>query len=221
MTTISQIADEYNTKGRALLEGLIPPEVASNLTLEIQKVIAQVGPKLLAAPRIGNKPAYEIYSYRWMPMTSFHWALTNHMQAIVGAELLPTYGFFRSYQKGDICRVHADRMACEHSMSLTLAYGEDKPWALSVEDKPLTPEQYFNAGQEQDYGGNAYSDFAMQPGDAVLYKGIEHRHARLAPNPNNWSAHMFLHWVEKDGPYAGEAYDSYPMHGHGDFIFPA
>jgi hypothetical protein len=29
----------------------------------------------------------------------------------------------------------------------------------------------------------------------------------LDPNPNSWSAHLFLHWVEKDGRYRDQAFD--------------
>ena len=216
----SSHSTEYTQKGRTLIEGLIAPELASNLTFEIQKVINQVGDRLLAAPRVGEKPAYEIYGYKWWPMASFHFGLTHNIETIVGKPLAPTYSFFRSYQEGDVCKIHADRAACEHSMSLTLAYADDKPWALSVEDAALDENQYFKAGQAPDYGDNAYADFAMQPGDAVLYKGVEHRHGRLAPNPNRWSAHMFLHWVERDGPYAAEAYDGLELSGHGDIQFP-
>lgn len=220
MTQDGNIRKEYEDKGRTLLSGLMSPEVAANMTFEIQKIVAQVGPQLLAAPRVGEKPSYELYGYKWWPMATYHFALTPHMETITGKSLLPTYAFFRSYQKDDICRIHADRAACEHSMSLTLAYGDDKPWALSVEDEALNEDVYFKAGQAQDYGGKSYTDFPMTPGDAVLYRGIEHRHGRLLPNPNRWSAHMFLHWVEKNGPYAAEGYDGVKLPTHGDFVFP-
>jgi hypothetical protein len=29
----------------------------------------------------------------------------------------------------------------------------------------------------------------------------------MEPNPNRWSAHLFLHWVERDGPYAEHAFE--------------
>ena len=220
MDATSKNSSEYNTLGRTLLSGLLAPETASNMTLEIQKIVNQLGEKLLAEPRIGEKPAYELYGYRWWPMTSFQWGLTQYIETIVGKPLVPTYSFFRSYQHGDICRIHADRAACEHSMSLTLGYGNDKAWSLSVEDEALPPKKWFNSGQDADYGGNSYTNFPMNPGDAVLYKGIIHRHGRLKPNPNRWSAHMFLHWVERDGPYIKEAYDGNTLHPHSEFVFP-
>lgn len=213
-------AKAYDDHGAVLIPGLMSPEAASNMTFELQKVVNTVGPQLLAAPRVGVKPAYEIYGYRWWPMASYHFGLTAVMETLTGCALLPTYAFFRSYQAGDICRIHADRAACEHSLSLTLAYADNTPWALSVEHEPMKPERYFKSGMADDYGGKAYTDMPMKPGDAVLYKGIEHRHGRLAPNPNRWSAHMFLHWVSADGPYTAEAYDGRTLPGHQDFVFP-
>ena len=40
-----------------------------------------------------------------------------------------------------------------------------------------------------------------------MYQGVHHRHGRLDPNPNAWSAHLFLHWVDPAGPYRDEAFD--------------
>lgn len=47
----------------------------------------------------------------------------------------------------------------------------------------------------------------MRAGDAVMYRGVNHRHGRIEPNPNRWSAHLFLHWVDAKGPYAEHAFD--------------
>jgi len=48
---------------------------------------------------------------------------------------------------------------------------------------------------------------SMNVGDAVAYRGVEHRHGRTMPNPNRWSAHLFLHWVDPQGPHAERAFD--------------
>ena len=57
----------------------------------------------------------------------------------------------------------------------------------------------------------------MAVGDAVLYQGVHHHHGRTTPNPNRWSAHLFLHWVERDGPYADHAFDQQALPAHVDF----
>src|SRR3546814_13908933 len=52
-----------------------------------------------------------------------------------------------------------------------------------------------------------FSAIEMKPGDAVLYRGIDLRHGRTQPNPNHWSAHLFLFWVERGGEFEQHAFD--------------
>ena len=55
----------------------------------------------------------------------------------------------------------------------------------------------------------------MGSGDAVMYQGVNHRHGRLQPNPNSWSAHLFLHWVDADGPHSDQAFDRPALKANG------
>ena len=64
-----------------------------------------------------------------------------------------------------------------------------------------------SARAEEDFGDEAFTSLGMNVGDAVLYRGTNHRHGRIKPNPNQWSVHLFLHWVERDGRYADHAFD--------------
>jgi hypothetical protein len=88
-------------------------------------------------------------------------------------------------------------------VSLTLDYSDGEVWELQVA-RDRTPR-----GQPltEDFGGDAYSSVGMGVGDAVLYQGTHHRHGRITPNPNAWSAHLFLHFVERGGPYEEYAFD--------------
>jgi hypothetical protein len=126
------------------------------------------------------------------------------MEAVTGRRLVPTYDYFRIYREGDICRVHRDRPACEHSLSLTLDYSDDVPWSLEVGSLGEEGPQDIYA---DDFGDEPNRSMAMAVGDAVAYRGVEHRHGRTTPNPNGWSAHLFLHWVDPDGPFADQAFD--------------
>jgi hypothetical protein len=126
------------------------------------------------------------------------------MRGLTGRDLLPTYNYFRLYRKDDICRVHSDRPACEHSLSLTLGYSDGLVWAFEIGAEPIVHPGPI----ENDFEGAPYATIAMRPGDAVLYRGVAHRHGRVTPNPNRWSAHMFLHWVDRDGPHAAQAFDA-------------
>jgi hypothetical protein len=136
-------------------------------------------------------------------MSAFHWGLTPVVAELAGCELMPTYAYFRVYQQGDICVVHSDRPACEHSISLMMELADEIPWARCIGhnlvEQPPAPER--------DFGDEEYSPIAMSAGDAVMYRGVNHRHGRIEPNPNRWSAHLFLHWVDANGPHADQAFD--------------
>ncbi|MDZ7627305.1 MAG: hypothetical protein U5J99_02715 [Parvularculaceae bacterium] len=71
-----------------------------------------------------------------------------------------------------------------------------------------------------DFGDETYASIDLKPGDALIYKGVNHRHGRVTPNPNRWSAHLFLHSVDLDGPFAEWAFDKRPPPTPGDFGFP-
>lgn len=213
-------SDAYKAGGADLLRGLLSPEVAAAMAHKIALGIAQGGARWLVPPSIGNKPCYEVSCMEWPVLLTFLWGITPKIEDVVGARLLPTYSYFRTYQQGDVCRIHADRSACEHSLSMTLAYADGIPWALAVAGTPVSEEQRQTMRGDDDFGDEAYSDYAMVPGDAVVYRGYDYRHGRLAPNPNRWSAHMFMHWVERNGPHRDQSFDGKPMMGPVDFRFP-
>jgi hypothetical protein len=197
----------YWADGFCVLEGLFPPEVLLAFYDRMQADLAAAGRPLQSFAARGpllRHQALEVYAYQYTPMLTFLWGLTPRISLAVGRELLPTYAYFRAYQQGDVCRVHHDRPACEHSLSLTIAYGEGRPWALSVETSRAKAPR---AEVTEDFGGHTYGSVAMRAGDGVLYQGTHHRHGRLEPNPNSWSAHLFLHWVERDGQYGEHAFD--------------
>jgi hypothetical protein len=199
--------EEYRTRGSVHLPGLFPKAMLALFYNQLREFIAiEHGSwaKFTARGPLISKDAIEVYSMQYAPMQAFLWGLTPRIAEAAGCELLPTYAYLRLYQQGDICRVHSDRLACEHSLSLTVAYGDDKPWELSVGTQAIAePSPVVSEG----FDGAPYASLAMQAGDGVLYQGVHHRHGRLDPNPNSWSAHMFLHWVDPNGRYAEQAYD--------------
>lgn len=201
-------AGQYRRDGYRHLERLIPREVATGLLARMKSDFARQKVDLAGLRQQGPllaQPAVEIYGYHYPMFATFHWGLTAAIQDEIGVPLLPTYCYFRLYRKGDICRVHGDRPACEHSLSLTLGYADDEPWPLEIARR-ATAEPFARA----DTAFAAEEDAVavdMGPGDAVLYQGVRHHHGRTQPNPNRWSAHLFLHWVERDGAFAAEAFD--------------
>lgn len=198
--------DTYRRDGYVALPGLFPVEVLDAFYRQMNADLTRGGGSLQAFASTGpllRKNAIEVYGYQYPPMLNFLWGLTPRMAEVAGCELLPTYCYFRLYQKDDICRVHSDRYACEHSLSLTLGYADGVPWALSVAHQACEPGGRVN----EDFEAHDFGSIAMRPGDAVAYQGVHRRHGRLEPNPNRWSTHLFLHWVDRAGSYAEEAFD--------------
>ena len=212
------IANAYRTAGYAHLNGFVSREVCTALLARMKADLARQGVQLSSLEQRGpllRAGAPELYGHHYPMFASFLWGMTPSVERLTGERLLPTYAYFRLYRQGDICRVHGDRPACEHSLSLTLAYSDEKAWPLEV--SPRRIEQPYARADEQFTIEEKAGSVAMQVGDAVLYQGVHHHHGRTTPNPNRWSAHLFLHWVAREGPYADQAFDGQPPPSHVSF----
>ena len=200
-----EIIGDYDADGYVVVRGLLPREAARAFMSGIKEDLGP-GPIRLShtteKPDILSRTTYQVHGKSYKPMNFFLWALTPIVSKITGRDVLPTFDYFRLYREGDICRVHSDRPACQHAVSLTLDYSDGEPWPLevaryTVESYPPLREQW-----ERDH-----SSITMEVGDAVVYQGVKYPHARTTPNPNAWSAHLFCCFVERDGPYRDEAFD--------------
>jgi hypothetical protein len=201
-----QARKKYQSDGYVSLPAFLPEQLAEAVYMRaVQELnLQQPRQEFVTQGNLLTKPAIEVYSHIYPPLAGFLWGLTPALEAYVGTRLVPTYGYFRIYQQGDVCKVHSDRHACEHSLSLMLATSHGEAWGLSVgKNRRSEP----TASVDSDFGDEAFGTVSMMQGDAVLYQGVHHRHGRLEPNPNSWSAHAFLHWVDPAGPYAEQAFD--------------
>jgi hypothetical protein len=222
---IAKVREAYDANGYAHLRDIAPPAVVQGLTGIIRRDLTSrpdaMQRMLSMKLSVSVKPAYEIYSYRYPPVMGFHWGLTSRMCLVTGKSLLPTYAFFRVYQGGDICVVHSDRPSCEHSLSVPLAYSDGKVWEFSIGHNFYEFDVASKMAIAQDFGEEKFSTLMLNPGDAILYKGVNHRHGRTKPNPNRWSAHLFMHWIDANGPFRDWAFDKQVLPPPGDFPFPS
>jgi hypothetical protein len=114
--------------------------------------------------------------------------LLPQIEEASGLALYPTYSYLRVYKCGDALAKHRDRPACEVSVSLCLGYVAASPWPLWIE------------------GPHSVSAAAMQPGDALLYRGIECPHWRERFIGEE-ASQVFLHYVDQNGPHADWKFD--------------
>jgi hypothetical protein len=211
-------ASDYEKCGYAHLIELVSPAICQRFLADLKDDIGADAIRLSHIqdyPNLLTRPAFEIYGHLYKPMRFFLMGLTPFMRALTGRDLVPTYDYLRIYREGDVCHVHSDRYACEHSLSLTLDYSDGVAWDLEVATARTEP----SSAVSPDFAGQAYQAITMQVGDAVLYQGVHHRHGRTVPNPNEWSAHLFLHWVDMAGPYHDQAFDRQPIPAPVDFKF--
>lgn len=213
---------DYEQKGYTVLTSAAPEHVRRGLLSAISNGLAAPGAaeRFMSKPGVNLQSSYEFHSSQFPLLLGFHWGLTRIMNEISGKSLAPSYAFFRAYQRGDCCRVHSDRPSCDHSMSLALAYSDDIVWPIEVGVAHHEFEEACRIEIAHDFGAEECVGVNLSAGDALVYRGVNRRHGRTMPNPNRWSAHLFLHWVDVDGPYAEWAYDKRPPPTPRDFNFP-
>jgi len=123
------------------------------------------------------------------------------IESLTGLELFPTYSFLRLYRRGSILPTHRDREACEIGVSLHLGQSGDRPWPLWIK------------------GPNGQSAVDLGPGDALIYRGMECAHWRDALQGDDF-AQIFLHYVDKQGPYGEWRFDKRSSLGIADPTSP-
>ena len=120
-------------------------------------------------------------------------ALLLHLHPIIEKNtelnLYPTYSYYRVYRNGDELTPHTDRPSCEISATVCFnySYGDDYDWPIFMNNKKIS----------------------MNPGDLVVYRGIDIPHWREKLNPPDYSWHVqvFFHYVDSSGSYSGYKFD--------------
>jgi hypothetical protein len=121
--------------------------------------------------------------------------MTPVLSRAVDCDLYPTYSFLRIYLKGANLERHLDRPSCEVSATVPLSYDSPYIWPLYVEANQKTIA------------------VALEPGDALIYKGIELPHWRDTFEGER-QVQVFLHYVKKNGNYSEYKFDQRPALGH-------
>ncbi len=185
---VAELRETFATHRYSKVEALADP----GLCRMLYDYVLQRKHVALPAQMDGQEGAVEIFSDQLMEYVLA--GLKPRIQELSGVPLDPTYSFFRLYRRGNILARHLDRAACEISVSLNLGPVLDAPWPLWME------------------GPLGVSALALQPGDAVLYRGIECFHWR-EPLEADHQAMLFLHYVEQGGKYADWKFDKRPSLG--------
>ena len=126
--------------------------------------------------------------------------LNGRMNEFTGLELIPTYSYWRFYEKGDDLKKHTDRESCEISTTIPLGYD-----ISNVEDKSYSWSIYVENNKGETI------EAPLRPGDLLIYKGCELNHWRNEFKGLH-QAQVFLHYNNKNGPF-NHLYDNRPNLG--------
>ena len=117
--------------------------------------------------------------------------LTPLYSELTQKKLVPTYSYYRRYDKNNLLMPHVDRGSCQYSATIQINASEDTPWPIWL----------FNHKKIiRKCKGDMFS--------IIFYKGIDILHWRQ-PLKYDWSSHIFLHWVDSED----KEYNQYKFDG--------
>jgi len=160
----------------------------------------------------GSLAVYSHPQYR-----SIHSGIRLKLEKIIGNKLYNTYYYDRFYFCDQQLTPHADRDACEISVSIHISSNLSTPWPIWIK----TPDTYTEDKKFITKQGENRS-VILNAGDAMIYKGCERPHWR-DPMPREYKKtwygkkvkredlyyhQVFFHYVLADGFRAHYAFDS-------------
>ena len=141
-------------------------------------------------------------------MDSMMMAHGKKIEEVTGMTLAPSYTYYRMYLNGAILKRHKDRPSCEISATICIEQDTDngKPWPIwLLNNKNYAGYKYeplFALSQKKSLSDRRLigcKEISMNPGDVLLYQGINVLHWR-DPLEGNFSKNIFVHYVDKNGP---------------------
>ena len=151
-----------------------------------------------------------------------HIGVRKKIEDIIGRKLYNTYYYDRYYFNGQQLKKHADRPACEISVTVHISTNlpdNEKDWPIWFK----TPDTYVDEQKTGVLVPGEERSVICQPGDGVIYKGCERPHWRnsmpfpkqrkrdillRSPQKEYYYHQIFFHYVLQDGIRAHFAYDN-------------
>ena len=152
----------------------------------------------------------------WHPQyRQIHTGIRLKLEEAIGRKLYNTYYYDRYYFPGQELTRHADRDACEISVTVHISTnleGNDADWPIWIK----TPDTYVDKKKTQILVPGENRSVVLQPGDGMVYKGCERPHWRdpMPGKKKSWFNkkeyyyhQIFFHYVLQDGQRAHCAWD--------------
>ena len=145
--------------------------------------------------------------YYYPPYKFAHSQIRKKLEKVIGSELCNTYYYDRFYFPGQELTKHADRDACEISVTVHISTNLKEPWPIWIK----TPDTYDDPNLKMNIlkkGENR--SVILKPGDGMVYKGCERPHWR-DPMPTEYTKTWYGRRKEKEGLYYHQVFFHYVL----------
>ena len=155
----------------------------------------------------------------WHPQyRQIHCGIRTKLEEALGRKLYNTYYYDRYYFPGQPLTKHADRDACEISVTVHISTnleGNDADWPIHIK----TPDTYADKKKTQILVPGENRSVVLKAGDGMVYKGCERPHWRdpmpgakknkklFGKSADLYYHQIFFHYVLADGQRAHCAWD--------------
>ena len=230
--TTKETKDFYDNRF-VVLRNFIPKDII-NMTLDTWKTI-EANPDYKDAffhreiETTNNSPKSSLGKsegcYKFPPAVALHRWLRDNLRDVIDIELVETYSYTRTYDRGAYLKSHTDRPSCEISATICLDYKSDDntPWKIWVQndrnyidDAVHDQPSLFEISQKPVIGKRkGCVAVSLEIGDVLLYQGPNIPHWRDT-FLGDYSSHMFLHFINANSNMNGVSTFTKPSHAPND-----
>ncbi len=213
--------DEFDRDGYYIVKNLWNPEELYHPLPPERGQLTWWGNKLdqfTVTSEVESQVEGSLARYNHPQYRKIHSGIRLKLEKILGRKLYNTYYYDRYYFPGQELTRHADRDACEISVTLHISTNIEEEWPIWIK----TPDVYKDKDKREFLTAGENRSVLLQAGDAMIYKGCERPHWRdrmpgvlqtsLAQFNNTSTSllyyhQIFFHYVLQDGERAHCAWD--------------
>ena len=144
--------------------------------------------------------------YYYPPYKFAHSQIRLKLEEAIGKKLYNTYYYDRFYNPGQALTIHADRPACEISVTVHVGSNISTPWPIWIK----TPDTYSDDKKTEVVNKGENRSVILNPGDGMIYKGCERPHWR-DPMPTEYTKTWYGKKLEKEGLYYHQVFFHYVL----------
>jgi hypothetical protein len=144
--------------------------------------------------------------YYYPPYKFAHSQIRLKLEEAIGKKLYNTYYYDRFYNPGQALTIHADRPACEISVTVHVGSNISTPWPIWIK----TPDTYSDDKKTEVVSKGENRSVILNPGDGMIYKGCERPHWR-DPMPTEYTKTWYGKKLEKEGLYYHQVFFHYVL----------